>query len=127
MHNPKFFTCDQGRVLIEEMRGEKDGFACDGVELRELVPNTTEGAHEKHLPVVELEGDRITIKVGSVFHPMTEEHSIEWVYLKTQKGSQRVDLTPNGKPEAEFRLAKGDKPVAAYAYCNQHGFWKTEI
>jgi len=58
---------------------------------------------------------------------MTEEHSIEWVSLQTRKGSQRVRLNPNAEPVAQFVLADGDEAVAAYAYCNLHGFWKTQI
>ncbi len=56
----------------------------------------SEGAGEKHLPVVERDGDKITVKVGSVFHPMTKEHSITWIFLETQKGGQFVRLDPGG-------------------------------
>lgn len=87
----------------------------------------SEGAGEKHLPVVEKDGDKITVKVGSVFHPMTKEHSITWIFLETKKGGQFVRLDPEGQPVAEFALAKGDTAIAAYAYCNLHGFWKTAI
>ncbi len=84
----------------------------------------SEGAGEKHLPVVERDGDKITVKVGSVFHPMTKEHSITWIFLETQKGGQFVRLD---QPVAEFILPKGDTAIAAYAYCNLHGFWRTAV
>ncbi len=87
----------------------------------------SEGAGEKHLPVVERDGDKITVKVGSVFHPMTKEHSITWIFLETQKGGQFVRLDPGGQPVAEFILPKGDTAIAAYAYCNLHGFWRTAV
>ncbi len=87
----------------------------------------SEGAGEKHLPVVERDGDKITVKVGSVFHPMTKEHSITWIFLETQKGGQFVRLAPGGQPVAEFILPKGDTAIAAYAYCNLHGFWRTAV
>ncbi len=87
----------------------------------------SEGAGEKHLPVVERDGDKITVKVGSVFHPMTKEHSITWIFLETQKGGQFVRLDPEGQPVAEFILPKGDTAIAAYAYCNLHGFWRTAV
>ena len=87
----------------------------------------SEGAGEKHLPVVERDGDKITVKVGSVFHPMTKEHSITWIFLETKKGGQFVRLAPGGQPVAEFILPKGDTAIAAYAYCNLHGFWRTAV
>lgn len=94
--------------------------------MEEMKANTSEGAAEKHLPVMEVRGNTVTVKVGSVFHPMTEEHSIAWVYLETKEGCQRKNLPPTGEPVAVFALAEGDAPVAAYAYCNLHGFWKTD-
>lgn len=87
----------------------------------------SEGAGEKHLPIVESDGSRITVRVGSIEHPMTQEHSIQWVFLETEKGGQFAYLDADKKPLAEFTLSKGDKALAAYAYCNLHGFWKTEI
>lgn len=92
-----------------------------------LDSSTSEGAGEKHFPVVEKTGQRIIVKVGSVFHPMTEEHSIGWVFLETEKGGQIVKLNPGSEPVAEFCVADGDTAVAAYAYCNLHGLWKMEI
>ena len=92
-----------------------------------LDSSTAEGAGEKHLPVVERDGNKITVKVGSIFHPMTEEHSIGWIFLETRKGGQLIRLEPTDQPVGEFVLAQADEAVAAYAYCNLHGFWKTEI
>lgn len=92
-----------------------------------LDPGMSEGAGEKHIPLIEKTGQRIVVKVGSVFHPMTNEHSIGWVFLETEKGGQIVKLNPNSEPVAEFCVADGDEAVAAYAYCNLHGLWKMEI
>ena len=124
---PKFFACEKCQVLIEQLCGEANDFSCNGAALTKLVPNTSEGAQEKHLPVVEQDGNRVSVKVGSVFHPMTEEHSIEWVYLQTEKGCQKINLAKDSQPTAEFYLSDGDHPIAAYAYCNLHGFWKSDI
>ncbi len=98
---------------------------CEGFDF--LDSSSAEGAGEKHLPVVEKTGRRITVKVGSVFHPMTEEHSIGWIFLETKKGGQFVRLSPDSQPVGEFVLNDGDEAVAAYAWCNLHGFWKTDI
>jgi len=100
---------------------------CCGEDMVELVPNTSDGAKEKHVPVVEVSGDKVTVKVGSVSHPMEAEHYIMWVYIQTEQGGQRKNLNPGDKPEATFALADGDKVVAAFAYCNKHGLWKAEV
>lgn len=92
--------------------------------LRELKPNTTDGAEEKHVPSVLVDGNRVTVEVGSVPHPMLEEHYITAIYLETKLGGQLHRLNPGEKPQAEFLLAEGDEPVAAYEYCNIHGLWK---
>lgn len=125
--HPKFFACETCNTIIEEIHGDKQEYSCNGTKLQELIPNTSEGAQEKHLPVTEQNGNRVTVKVGNIFHPMSEEHSIEWVYLETEKGCQRVNLSKDEEPAAEFVLPEGDHPVAAYAYCNLHGFWKTDM
>lgn len=126
-HEPSFYVCDSCHICIEEICGNKGDFSCCGAPLTKLTPNTSEGAQEKHLPVVTQDGNRVTVQVGDVLHPMSAEHSIEWVYLQTKKGSQRIHLSPEDTPCVVFALAEGDSPVAAYAYCNLHGFWKTEI
>jgi len=66
------------------------------------------------------------VTVGSVLHPMAEEHFIGWVYLETDKGIQKKYLEIGKEPSVKFAL-KDEKPVAAYAWCNLHGLWKTEI
>lgn len=98
---------------------------CCGEEMTELVPNTTDASVEKHVPVISVEGNQVTIAIGSAEHPMTEQHYIEWVYIQTEKGLQRKILTPSDKPKATFILTEDDKLKAAFAYCNLHGLWKT--
>ena len=94
--------------------------------MEELTPNTSDGAGEKHVPVIKKDGNKVTVEVGSVAHPMLEAHYIMFVLLETKKGVQRVDLAPDTEPKAEFVLADGDEVVAAYEYCNLHGLWKAE-
>jgi len=94
--------------------------------MTELIPNTTDAANEKHVPVIAVDGLKVTVKVGEVEHPMLEGHHIEWIILETKKGYQKKDLAVGGKPEAEFALTAGDEVVAAYEYCNLHGLWKKE-
>lgn len=111
--------------LVSGKKENLDGCKCEGFTL--LDSSTAEGAGEKHLPVVEKNGNKITVKVGSVFHPMTKEHSISWIFLETRKGGAFIRLDPDSQPVGEFVLSDGDEAVAAYAYCNLHGFWKTDI
>ena len=99
---------------------------CCGEKMTELVANTAEASKEKHLPVVTASKDSLTVKVGSVPHPMEAEHNITFVYVETEHGGQRKALKPGEKPEVTFKFAD-DKPTAVYAYCNLHGLWKTEI
>ncbi len=89
----------------------------------ELVANTVDAAQEKHVPVINISGDTVTIAVGSVEHPSLDAHYIEFIVLVTESGMQMKWLKPGMKPEASFRLVEGDKPVAAYEYCNLHGLW----
>ena len=76
---------------------------------------------------VTVDGKKVSVQVGSVAHPMTDAHLIQWIYLQTKKGGQYVHLTAADKPEAEFIVADGDEPIAAYEFCNLHGLWKADI
>ena len=99
---------------------------CCGQKMKALEPGVVEASHEKHIPVVEVEGNLVKVVVGSVEHPMGEEHSILWIYLKTDKGGYRKNLAPGEAPKAVFAL-HDEKPVEVYAYCNLHGLWKADV
>ena len=124
-----------GRIFISEDKktlamliNKGDGeLSCNGKPMQQLKANTTDAAQEKHVPVATVEGKKIFVKVGSVAHPMTEEHLIAWIYLQTKKGGQYRHLTPNDKPEAQFIVADDDEPIAVYEFCNLHGLWKADI
>ncbi len=85
-----------------------------------------EAAIEKHVPSYEINGNIVTVTVGSVEHPMLPEHYIEWVSLQTKFGNQRKALSPGDKPVVSFALCDGDNVEAVYAYCNLHSLWKAE-
>lgn len=87
----------------------------------ELIANTVDAAQEKHVPVITISGDTVTVKVGSVEHPSLPAHYIEFIVLLTESGFQMKWLKPGMKPEAVFKVT--DKPVAAFEYCNLHGLW----
>ncbi len=90
----------------------------------ELIPNNTDAAGEKHVPVISFpSADEVKVEVGSVEHPSLEAHYIEFIVLVTEGGMQMKWLKPGMKPEAVFKLADGESVVAAYEYCNLHGLW----
>ena len=107
----KIYNLD-GKIVIGGDQGE------------EINPNTTDGAYEKHVPVIEHEGEHVIVKVGSVAHPMISAHYIEWIILETATGYQKKDLNPGEEPIADFAVT--EPVIAAYEYCNLHGLWKKE-
>jgi len=96
---------------------------CCGEEMQPLLPKTQDLGQEKHVPVITKTGNKVTVKVGSVEHPMVAEHYIQWIILQTKKGYQKIDLQPNQKPEATFYIDDDDEVETAYEYCSVHGLW----
>ena len=125
----RFFRCSRCGNIVGLINEGKGTMVCCGEPMEELTANTTDAAQEKHVPVAEFDAGTGTLKVavGSVAHPMTPEHLIEWIHVQTEKGGLMCKLTSEDKPEAVFRLAEGDKPVAVFEYCNLHGLWKAEL
>lgn len=104
--------------IDDEIRFSKDKIPSGAVE---LTPNTTDGAYEKHVPVIEHNGDSVVVKVGSVAHPMLDAHFIQWIVLETATGYQKKELKPGDAPEASFAVT--EPVIAAYEFCNLHGLW----
>lgn len=123
----KFYECEKCGFVVGVITGDVKEMTCNGEKMKELTANTTDAAQEKHIPVVEVKGNRIFVTVGSVMHPMTEEHSISWVYLRTSEGGHRKSLMEGKEPKVEFLLTEQEKALEVFAYCNLHGLWKKEI
>lgn len=123
----KMMRCNHCGNMVVSIKDAGVPIVCCGENMEVLEPNTVDAAQEKHVPEVGVAGDYVTVKVGSVEHPMTEEHYITHIILETDKGYQIARLTPQDKPEATFALAGGAKAVAVYEYCNLHGLWKKEL
>lgn len=120
----KFYVCEKCGNLVSVIKETGVPMMCCGQKMTQLVAGTSDGAVEKHLPVYTV-GDRIvSVTVGSVEHPMTEAHLIEWIAVETAQGTQIKTLRPGDAPKAEFALTEGDTLIAVYAYCNLHGLWK---
>ena len=126
MSKQKILICEHCKNIVGMIDDKGVPIMCCGQKMTEIVANTVDAAQEKHIPVVTVDGDKITVVVGSVEHPMLDVHSIQWIYLETENGGQRKVLKPDMAPKASFIVTE-DKPVAVYEYCNLHGLWKVEL
>lgn len=116
----KIYQCEKSnKTLISKEELQVEGW-------KELIAGSTDASQEKHVPVVAKKCKQVKVDVGSVAHPMTAEHLIEWVAIETAQGYQVKYLSAEGSPVCNFSLADGDALVAVYAYCNLHGLWKTD-
>ncbi len=120
----KFYVCETCGNIIAMVKPSGVPVVCCGKPMKLIVPNTTDAAQEKHVPVWTREGNLVKVQVGSVAHPMVAAHYIEWVSLQTKAGNQRKALSPEQAPEVAFAITEGDEVEAVYAYCNLHGLWK---
>ena len=121
------YKCEHCGNIIAYLKDSGARVQCCGEEMKPLLPNTTDAAGEKHVPVIAVDGSTVTVTVGAVEHPMLDAHYIEWILLETKEGRQRKTLKPGEKPVAVFSLTAGDEVVAAYEYCNLHGLWKATV
>ena len=126
MSNTKFYICEKCGNLVEKIDDSGVPMVCCGQKMTPVEAGVVEASREKHIPVATVEGNSVRVVVGSVEHPMSEEHSILWIELKTDKGVQRKQLEVGKPPVVVFALAD-EKPLEVYAYCNLHGLWKCDI
>ncbi len=119
-----FYQCKYCGNVIAFVKDSGIPVICCGDEMTEIIPGTADASLEKHVPVYEVEGNIVHVKIGAAEHPMLSEHHIEWVSIQTKQGNQRKELLPGNKPEVCFALCEGDEVEAVYAYCNLHGLWK---
>jgi len=122
----KFFLCEHCGNMVGLISDPGAPLVCCGDKMKELVPNTAEAAVEKHIPAVTVDGDCVSVQVGSTLHPMEDAHHISFVYVDTECGGQRKCLKTGEDAKVNFVLTD-DKPVAVLAYCNLHGLWKVEL
>lgn len=120
----KFYKCKRCGQIIAVVKGTGVPVVCCGEKMEEIIACSTDAAKEKHVPVYTVENGVVTVTVGGVAHPMTAEHLIEWVALKTSGGNQRKVLKAGDLPQVKFALLEGETVEAVYAYCNLHGLWK---
>jgi len=118
------YKCEICGNIVEILNAGKPALVCCGEEMKLQTENTVDAAKEKHVPVIEMGDGKITVKVGSVPHPMEEKHYIQWVELLADGKAYLQFLKPGDKPEAVFPFTA--QSVTAREYCNVHGHWKAE-
>lgn len=120
----KFYRCSHCGQIVAIVKETGVPIICCGEPMQEMIPGTSDGAAEKHVPVYEVKDKKVYVSIGSIAHPMLPEHHIEWIAIQTKLGNQRKTLTAKDEPRACFSLCEGDEVLAVYEYCNLHGLWK---
>lgn len=123
----KFYICPTCGNVIELIEDHKVPVMCCGKKMEELVPNSTEAAVEKHMPVPTVENGVLKVSVGEVEHPSIEKHWIPFVAVKASDLVMRREIKATEKPEAIFPIGDFKGEVEVYAWCNLHGLWKATI
>lgn len=123
----KLYVCPVCGNVVEKIVDKGVPVVCCGKPMVELTANTTDGALEKHVPVLSIDGDKLHVKVGEVSHPMTVEHLITTIIAVFNSQVLRVDLTSADQPEAVFAIGDYKGTIEVYEYCNLHGLWKATI
>ena len=122
----EFFICEHCKNIVQMVKNVGVPIVCCGAKMTKLESGVTDAATEKHVPVVTVSGNSVMVEVGSVQHPMSEEHLIQWVAIETKNGSQIKYFDATVSPKASFSLVD-DELIAVYEYCNLHGLWKKEM
>lgn len=117
----KVYKCEHCGNVAFKLVDSGVPMVCCGEKMVELKPNTTDGALEKHVPVVTRDGDKVTVQVGSVIHPMLPAHYIQFI-AAVGSDTVTVRLTKPDDVPVLKTVMEGD--VTAYELCNLHGFWK---
>ena len=115
------YKCNLCGNIVEILHPGAGALVCCNERMALLTENTVDASKEKHVPVIEIGADCITVKVGSVAHPMEAAHFIEWIELVADGKVYRQQLQPGQAPEATFPVIA--KQVTAREYCNLHGHW----
>lgn len=119
-----FYECEICGNIVELIKNGGGQLVCCGQPMNRMDANTVDASKEKHVPVAIRKDGKIEVQVGSVLHPMSEEHYIEWIAVATTDGIERIQLLPGDEPRAVFSDRRN---ATVYAYCNLHGLWKVEI
>jgi superoxide reductase len=124
MKNIIFYRCNTCGNIMALLKNAGESRICCEQSMTKLEPNTSDGAKEKHIPIVTKATGKLQVAVGSVSHPMLPEHYIELIAVDSDKKTDIVYLAPGMEPKAEFGDAASG---TVYAYCSVHGLWKADF
>jgi superoxide reductase len=118
----EIYKCEICGNIVEVVHAAGGTLTCCSQSMTLVKENTVDASKEKHIPVIEKVEDGILVKVGSVEHPMTEEHHIEWIEVHTANKVYKKYLKPGEKPQAIFKIE--EEVIFVREYCNVHGLWR---
>ena len=121
----QIYKCNNCGNIVEVLHPGVGQLVCCGQSMELIKEKTEDVGLEKHVPVIEKTNTGLRIKVGSVPHPMKENHYIEWIEVIANGIVYRKFLNPGDKPEAEFEIKTKTDNIEVRAYCNIHGLWKS--
>jgi len=123
----KFLRCKHCGNVATKLYDSGVDLVCCGEEMEELTANTVDASKEKHVPVITIEENILTVKVGSVPHPMTPQHYIVFIAVDNGGVLTVVPLEPTAAEAKAEITVDSSKPVTVYGYCNLHGLWSSKI
>jgi superoxide reductase len=116
------YKCEVCGNIVEVLHAGGGSLVCCGKPMNLLEEKAEDQGLEKHLPVIEKTESGIKVKVGSVQHPMEEQHYIELIEAIAGDTISRKFLKPGEVPEVEF--IGFDENATAREFCTIHGLWK---
>lgn len=122
--NVRFYICPICGNQIGMIKNNGPKVICCGQEMQLMEANTSDGATEKHVPVCNVEGNHVIVKVGEIEHPMEDDHYIMWIAQVSENKTTRVRLHPKEGTKVQFDYIPNS---TIYTYCNKHGLWKTDV
>lgn len=120
----QIYRCPVCGNIVEVIHAGGGELVCCGQPMELLQGKTEDTGYEKHLPVIEKSENKITVKIGSIPHPMEEAHYIELIEIIADDKVYKKFLKPGDTPEAVFEISADN--ITARAYCNVHGLWQTK-
>jgi superoxide reductase len=124
MEKAEFYKCERCGNVVAMLNKSTGTLSCCGTAMTLLEAKTNEAGNEKHVPVVNVEGDKLVVKVGSVPHPMMAVHHIVFIALEAEGKLEVRYLKADEAPEATFKKVEHG---TVYSYCNVHGLWKANF
>lgn len=120
------YKCEVCGNIVEMVHASTGVLVCCSQSMKLQIENSVDAALEKHVPVFEVEDDKIIVEVGKVAHPMSVEHYIEWIEIVTENKIYKKYLKAGDKPRAEFIVPTNEQVLKIRTYCNLHGLWTTK-